>query len=352
MEAYESQSSDSASADSFTVQTDASYSFQYQDKELAAYTIHGELKAEDIQNKTKAYLEQNIDSDGSQSLIHSYYYDGTLYNTYNGIQYKEDMAFSDVENILLIPMNTLIFSSDQIADIQMQSDNGVNRYIIHLKEELAKQMFIERYDCNHLSNNYDVSIKKHQIEQRYDANGNFIYESVYYEMGVIYQEQPINIIYNASFEKTDLNATVVEIDDETKKSFAQYIDYSEIASDEDMNYDEVDTPEEILKSRLKSHLNYKELSTGLYQTNFNDNEYYTIDFENKTFEYKRYSIAYSYSWKGDVGSMGACTYNFATGIKSSSCEDETIETLEEVKNDFEMELYFCDMTLEDLLREE
>ena len=99
-------------------------------------------------------------------------------------------------------------------------------------------------------------------------------------------------------------------------------------------------------------MNYKELSTGLYQTNFNENEYYTIDFENQTFEYKRYSIAYSYSWKGDVGSMGACTYNFTTGIKSSSCEDETIETLEEVKNDFEMELYFCDMTLEDLLREE
>ena len=352
MEIYASQSAETASVDSFSVKTNAVYSFQYQNEELAAYTINGEMDAQDIEKKPTAYLEQNINSDGSQSLIQSYYYEGTLYNTYNGMQYKEEMSLSDVENILLIPMNAILFSSDQIEEIQMQTKNGMNCYRIHLKDDVAKEMFIERYDCNHLSDNYDVSINEHSIEQRYDENGNFVYESVHYEMGVIYQEKPIDIIYDSSFEKTNINQTAVDIDEETKNGFSQYIDYSEIASDEELVYDEGDTAEEILKSRLKSQLNYQELPSGLYQTNFNENEYYTIDFENQTFEYKRYSIAYSYSWKGDVGSMGACTYNFATGIKSSSCEDETIETLEEVKNDFEMELYFCDMTLDDLIREE
>ena len=78
---------------------------------------------------------------------------------------------------------------------------------------------------------------------------------------------------------------------------------------------------------------------------------YTIDFNNKTFLYTNHTIAYSYSWKGDVGSMGACTLNFNTNASTKDCEDTTLSTIKDVKTYLQMELYYCGLSLDDLQAE-
>ena len=85
---------------------------------------------------------------------------------------------------------------------------------------------------------------------------------------------------------------------------------------------------------------------------YNENESYTIDFNNRTFMYSNYSISYVYNWSGNVGSMGKCTVDFATSTSSSECTDETKEMIAKVKDFMRMELYYCGLSLEDLQAEQ
>ena len=117
--------------------------------------------------------------------------------------------------------------------------------------------------------------------------------------------------------------------------------------------DENDSPLETFKNRIVSRLGYTEIENreDAYRASFNENEAYTIDFNNSTFMYTNYSIDYSYSWKGDIGSMGACSFDYKNEIASSQCNETTIETLKDTKSYLEMELYYCGLTLEELINE-
>ena len=90
---------------------------------------------------------------------------------------------------------------------------------------------------------------------------------------------------------------------------------------------------------------------GTYRLEFNTNEMYQIDFENCTFTYGRYSIAYTYNWKTDVASSSTCNYNFETEHSSDGCDVSVIDTMKDVRQDLAMELYYCGLLLEDLLAE-
>ena len=108
----------------------------------------------------------------------------------------------------------------------------------------------------------------------------------------------------------------------------------------------------------KKHITYADMDSAEVRgavlsevTAFNDTEGYWIDFANCTFVYSRRTIRYVYSWRGDTGTMDACSYDFKTQTASDSCQDSTVETIQDVKKYFEMELYYCGLTLEDLQKE-
>ena len=128
---------------------------------------------------------------------------------------------------------------------------------------------------------------------------------------------------------------------------AGYVPYEEL--DPGPADSEGDTPEEILQHRLVSRLGYAEESPGVYRTEFNTNEVYVIDFNTKQFIYSNRTSRYVYNWNGDTGGFGtSCNYDYVTRTGSSECKDSVIKTLEDVKTYFEMELYYCEMSLSDL----
>lgn len=98
-------------------------------------------------------------------------------------------------------------------------------------------------------------------------------------------------------------------------------------------------------------MGYEKADDGSYQISYNDNEAYIIDFKNHTFTYSNYSIRYTYNWKGDVGTMNSCTVNFKNDSSSSNCEESTADMIKTVKQYFQMELYYCGLSLDDLQAE-
>ena len=84
---------------------------------------------------------------------------------------------------------------------------------------------------------------------------------------------------------------------------------------------------------------------------YNQNEAYTIDFNNHTFKYSNRTINYVYNWDGDIGTMGKCTLNFETSASASDCTEETLDMIRKVKGFLQMELYYCGLSLEELQAE-
>ena len=84
---------------------------------------------------------------------------------------------------------------------------------------------------------------------------------------------------------------------------------------------------------------------------YNDREGYVFDFANRTFTYSNYSINYVYNWKGDISSMGGCTFRFEDETASSECADTTLEMMRNVRSYMMMELYYCGVSFEKLQEE-
>ena len=98
-----------------------------------------------------------------------------------------------------------------------------------------------------------------------------------------------------------------------------------------------------------SRLGYTVQDDGTYLTEYNEGESYRFDFENSLFTYRNRTSSYVYSWKGNTGGFGSsCNYDFDTKQGGSGCTEEVIDMIEKVRLFFEMELYYCSLSAEDL----
>ena len=112
------------------------------------------------------------------------------------------------------------------------------------------------------------------------------------------------------------------------------------------------TVTDTFRKRLINRLSYKEESVDQYTTTFNENESYTVDFAHDQFLYKNRSSTYVYNWKGDTGGFGAvCNYDFQTDTATDGCDASVRQMIQNVKQFFMMELYYCGLSLEDLQSE-
>jgi hypothetical protein len=167
----------------------------------------------------------------------------------------------------------------------------------------------------------------------------------------------VTVNYASEVNYSQIGSSTVEISDDLKNEQASYVSYQDIDTSQiqtmtDDDDSAEDTVEATFKKRLVNRLNYT-AEGEVYTLSFNsDNEAYEIDFSNHTFTYSERTIKYSYNWESDVGSMGSCTVDFANdNHRTSECEESTAEMIETVKTYFEMELYYCGLTLEDLQNE-
>ncbi len=340
-------------SNSFSVAVNSTYTMSYSDDTKDIFEFDGVLEKEKTDNDIKAHVTQNIESNGGTFNLEGYYYNGKLYNTYNDVNYYEEMDYSDLEETMLVPLHCYAYSQDKIESIKAQDDEEGNIiYTIQLKNDSASDLFSDRYDTYGLKNYDNFQILSNEIVDTFDENGHFISETTTFETSVTSSDQTVNVQYKSTLNYLKIDNTEVNISDDLKKEQKEYvyyedIDTSSISSDSQYDDTEEATTEATFKKRLVNRLGY-EIEDGVYKQSYNDNESYTIDFDNYTFTYTRYSISYTYNWKGNISTMGSCTVNYDQDKQSSNCEDSTVEMMKTVEQYFEMELYYCGLSLSDL----
>ena len=355
--AYSSSIENIKNANSWSVAVQSTYTMNYSDNTSGIFSLDGVLENENTDDGVCAHITQNIESNGDSFSSEGYYYKGRLYNSYNGIQYYEDMDYSNVEETMLVPLHPYTFKKEDIESIVAQdASNGNIIYTIQLKNDKASDLFSSRYDSYGLNKYDNYSVKSNLIVDTFDSDGHFISEKSNFDTSVSVSGQTVDVTYEGTVNYLKLDETNVTITKDMKKSFKQYVYYEDIDTsdtDSDSSYDDSEekTVEDTFKKRLVNRLGYQVKEDGTYQQDYNDNENYTIDFKNKTFTYTKYSIKYTYNWKGNIGAMGSCTVNFKNNEKSSSCEDSTADMVKTVEQYFEMELYYCGLSLSDLQSE-
>ena len=347
---YQSSVENQSDSTSWRADLSCSYTMSYSDDTKDTFDFDASIEKE----KENAYFTQKINSNGASFNMEGYYLDGRLYNSYNGISYYEDMSYDDFLKTMMIPFDALSLSDDQIDSITgMEMEDGTVSYVINMENKAAAELFTDRYDVYGLAEYDDYSVKQAVITQSYDSDGYLLSEKTSFDMQVSYSSETVGVLYESDITYSQINNTTVSVDEQTMEELKSYVSYQDIdtSQDEPEPEEEGDTVLEKFRNRVVSYLGYQKRDDGTYRLEFNTNEMYQIDFENCTFTYGRYSIAYTYNWKTDVASSSTCNYNFETGHSSDGCDASVIQTMNEVKEDLSMELYYCGLTLEDLQAE-
>lgn len=356
-DSYTESVNNAGTASSYSVGINSAYTMSYSDDTKDIFEFDGVLETEKTGDDTKAHLTQNIESNGGTFNIEGYYYGGRLYNNYNDVKYYEDMDYTDVEKTMLVPLNPYAFDEKIIDSIQAEDDsNGNVIYTIQLKANQASSLFSDRYDTYGLNQYDDYQVTSNKIVDTFDKDGFFISETTEFNTSVSSSGQKVNVKYTSSVNYLKLNDTEVSISKDQKKELKEYVYFEDIDTsslNSDSQYDDTaeKTVTDTFKKRLVNRLGYEKANDGSYQQSYNDNEAYNIDFKNYTFTYTKYSIRYTYNWKGDIATMGSCTVNYQEDKQSSSCEESTVDMMKTVKQYFEMELYYCGLSLDDLQEE-
>lgn len=356
-DSYTESVNNAGTASSYSVGINSAYTMSYSDDTKDIFEFDGVLETEKTGDDTKAHLTQNIESNGGTFNIEGYYYGGRLYNNYNDVKYYEDMDYTDVEKTMLVPLNPYAFDEKIIDSIQAEDDsNGNVIYTIQLKADQASSLFSDRYDTYGLNQYDDYQVTSNKIVDTFDKDGFFISETTEFNTSVSSSGQKVNVKYTSSVNYLKLNDTEVSSSKDQKKELKEYVYFEDIDTsslNSDSQYDDTaeKTVTDTFKKRLVNRLGYEKANDGSYQQSYNDNEAYIIDFKNYTFTYTKYSIRYTYNWKGDIATMGSCTVNYQEDKQSSSCEKSTVDMMKTVKQYFEMELYYCGLSLDDLQEE-
>lgn len=333
--------------DNYTADYECHYTMTFSDDTKTSFDLSGKLKVAD---ENSSYT-QSVNSNGTEFTLAGYYMNGRLYNFYNDIKYYEDMSFEDYLGTLMVPFDSPSWSNDEIDSITgIKDSEGNTVYTISFKEGNADNIFSSRYDAYGLKDYDDYKVNSSKVTLQYDSKGNRMMEKTEFTASVSYSSQAVKVEYDSLVKYTNNGSTEVSISDETKEELKSYVPYDQIDTSGSEESDG-DTVTEQFKNRAVSQLGYELQDDGTYKNEFNTNEVYIIDFANCTFTYGRYSIAYVYNWKNDSASSSTCNYNFVSDNSSNGCDASVLDTIKEVKQDLEMELYYCGLSLEDLQAE-
>lgn len=332
--------------ENYTVAVHSQYELNFGEKRLDSYSQDAVL----VKDQLEATIKQNINAKGMTSTLSGEYYDGTLYNTYNGVQYYEKMEFSKLVETLLVP----IFLDKKITakDIKTISEEQ-GTYTIQYEEAKAKEIFLKRYNSYGLNAEDIKSVKRHEIKQKFVEN-QLESEKVKYILEVTRDNQTFEINFQSSMEYSQVGTSQVNISSEKKEKNKSFMAFNQIDTSKiQLSNNQEDAPESTalatLKKRLVNRLGYTKQSEHEYVNKFNSNQEYSFLFNNDTFQYKNYSIVYNYNWKSDIASTAACTYDFKNGTKSNECSDDNLVQFKKVRDYLKLELYYCGLAIADFM---
>lgn len=336
------------SASSYTESFQCTYEMAYSDNTKQTFDLDGVLEVDG----EKAHYTQNIYGNGAASVLEGWYYDGRLYNTYNGVTYYEDMTLDQLKSAMVVQLTPYhppltAISSTEVSD---------TRIVYTLTTAAARDLFLNRYDFYGFDKIPDLDVLDGTITHELD-NGVITGEKAEFHAALSQSGVDVEILYRSGISFVKAGDTAVSVDEKTKAAHSAYVHYSEIdteaISDADLSVDAPeDTAEATFRKRLMGRLSYVQTGPDTYKSEFNENESYTVDFANRQFIYTNYSSRYVYNWAGDVGVFGtSCTYELGTGVHSSDCAEDVLEMIETVKLYLRMELYYCGLSLEELQAE-
>ena len=327
-----------------------SYDMHYSNGSISAYDMDGTFE----DNEGLIHFIQHMNADGLQSEIEGWYEDGRLYMTYNTVNYYEDMEPEQVKELLLVPLGMHAVSASAVESIEKEETEKGTVYTVTLKPEGAKALFDSTYDIYGLSQYEDYSIQAAKVIQT--VRGTIpVSEKTSFACEVNLEDITVTV---ESISMADyLPSSSLTLSDEKKEELRAYVNYLDIdtslISDADITSDlPEDTVLATLKKRLLNRLNYELQEDGSYLASFNENETYRFDFTNCVFTYTNRTSRYIFNWKGNIGGFGdACTLDFETNKVAGDCDDSTVDMIRQVKNFMAMELYYCGVSLEDLVKE-
>ena len=350
---YTSAVENRPAADSSTAAISTKYTYLFSDGTNGIYQMDGILE----QDEERIHITQHLNANGMASEIDGYYDGSRLYNTFNGIHYYEDMTPKDVRDSMLMPLEPFVFPQDYVQGLAESKDaEGNTLYSLAIAEDRLADVFKDRYDFNDMDQLDECKVTSGVITDTFSEEGYFLKETSRFEVTFVYSGQEIKTIYDGSVNYVGYNETEVVITDAQREEFSQYVVYTDIDTSQiDTEPVADDTPEATasatFRKRLVNRLGYEEESPGVFVQSYNQNEAYTIDFNNHTFKYSNRTINYVYNWDGDIGTMGKCTLNFETSASASDCTEETLDMIRKVKGFLQMELYYCGPSLEELQAE-
>jgi len=339
--------------ESYTCAVQSMYRFAFPNDTFDSYTMDAVMEQE---NASRVHLSSHLNANGMAIDSDAYYLDGRCYYDFDVISYYEDMTLSQLKESLLVPLKPATYAKDVLYSI-VESKGELDKisYALTLNETNAAQYFVSRYDFYGVDQ-LDFKVESNEIVDEFDQDGNFIREHAVFNLVIHTDEMDVGVLFESTVSDLSFDQTIVSLDDGQMEKLKAYVNYKDLNPDDITPLTEDDdsleeTVAATFEKRLVSRLGYEKLRDGVYQTKYNDNESYTVDFNNCLFEYANYTIVYTYSWRANVGSMGACTVDFNNGIQSSSCQVETVDMIEKMETYLQMELYYCGLSL-DALREE
>ena len=349
-ELYRNAISAASLPDSFSAGIRRSYDMRYSNGSISTYDMDGTYE----ENEGLIHFLQYMNADGLQSEIEGWYEDGRLYMTYNTVTYYEDMEPEQVKQLLLVPLGMHAVSASAVESIEKEETEKGTVFTVTLKPEGARALFDNTYDIYGLSQYEDYTVTSAKVIQTVKGNIPVSEKTDFVcEVGIDDITVSVESISGAEY----LPSSTLTLSEEKKEELSAYVNYLDIdtskITDADITSDlPEDTVTATLKKRLVNRLNYTVQEDGSYLAEFNENETYRFDFTNSVFTYTNRTSRYIYNWKGNIGGFGdACTIDFDTNKVAGDCDDSVVDMMRNVKNFMAMELYYCGVSLDDLVRE-
>ncbi|MBQ1447385.1 MAG: hypothetical protein IIZ14_09085, partial [Solobacterium sp.] len=187
------------------------YELSYPNNTMQTFDLDGVLEVEE----DEAHYTQNIYGNGASSALEGWYYGGRLYNTYNGVDYYEDMTLDQLKQAMQVQLEPYIPAKSEYSDVQI-TDGTV---VYTLTQKAAEKIFLEHYDFYGFDQVKGVEILDGTITQTIE-DGMIAAEAAEFHAALSQSGVDVAILYRSETRKLLFGSTEVTITDDLRDAQA------------------------------------------------------------------------------------------------------------------------------------
>lgn len=243
--------------------------------------------------------------------------DGKIYYDCAGaIKYYENFN-QDLSN-----MNDLYFTSDDYDKAETKDGELIFTMNKAYCQKIIEESIMDVDSLNGFEGKMIVKVD----------NGNLISQS----FDLTFNGESNSSTYSGSYRYSSNYEDINNTTNEKLADTSVYVDINSIVNNKTLDE---------LKDILLNEQGYKISEQGLYVCDFNGDESYIFDFNNKQFTYVYGLNSYTYNWNSQIGTYDKCVYNFDTADQKGICSEEDLQKIEDTRLNYYTELAFCGMSV-------